>query len=367
MPKISSIKDLQEAAKEKLSKGTYEYYTYGAQDMLTTSENCAAFDRIQIRPRVLRDVSKMDTRVKLFGRTLDSPIFVAATALQRLAHADGEVGAARAARRRNVVYSLSTFSTSSIEEVAKESRNANLWFQVSFFKDKNLTLSLIERAERAGFAAIIVTVDMPYSGRRLPDIRNPLTVPPHLSFSNFEPVSQSKHTDQEEDEWIGHHVVNGVEANLSWDSVTWLKRHTRLPLLTKGILTPEDARLAVAAGVDGIIVSNHGGRQLDSVSATIESLADVVDAVQGKIPVLFDGGVRRGTDVFKAMALGATAVFVGRPNLYGLAYNGEAGVNLALDILNEEFTLAMALSGCPSLKDINRTYVQHALAPLSRL
>ncbi|PVV00732.1 hypothetical protein BB560_004880 [Smittium megazygosporum] len=359
---IASISDLEKIAENKLSKHIFGYYSYGAQDMISTKDNSAAFDRIKIYPRVLRDVSNIDTKVNVFGKTLDSPIFIAATALQKLAHSDGEVGAARAAKRRNVVYSLSTFSTGSIEQVA-ESLNPNLWFQVSFFKDKNITLSLINRAEKAGFQAIIVTVDMPYSGRRLPDIREPLTVPDHISFANF--VSETD--DKPSDGWIGHHVVHGVESNLSWDSIKWIKANTKLPVLAKGILSPEDAKLAVEAKIDGIIVSNHGGRQLDSVPATIDALPGVADAVQNRIPVFFDGGVRRGTDVFKAIAYGATAVFVGRPNLFGLAYNGEKGVDLVLDILNEEFKLSMALAGCSSVKQINRSYVRKMPTYTSKL
>ncbi|PVU92022.1 hypothetical protein BB561_004070 [Smittium simulii] len=358
MAKISSIQDLQEAAKAKLSKGVYDYYSYGAMDMITVADNSNAYNRYQIRPRVLRDVSKIDTGVEVFGKKYAYPIFVAATALQKLADVEGEVASARATTKNNLVYSLSSISTSSIEEVADGVSTPNLWFQLSVFKDKHYNLSLIRRAEKAGYKAILVTVDMPYSGRRLPEFRQPLTVPEHLTLKNLTSLGSKEGSSEYNKDSVYKRVVDNINSAFTWEDLKWLKQQTKLPMLAKGILNPRDAELVVLNGLDGIIVSNHGGRQLDGVSSTIDALPNIVDAVGGKIPVFVDGGIRRGTDVFKALAFGAQAVFVGRPNLYGLAYGGQKGVELMLNLLFKEFELAMALAGCSSLKDINRSYIQ---------
>ncbi|PVV02996.1 hypothetical protein BB560_002539 [Smittium megazygosporum] len=375
MSKIASVQDLEDHAKANLDKNALNYYSSGSQDMITLQDNVNAFDRYQIRPRVLRNVSNVDTKVSAFGLTFDYPIFIAASAMQKMAHPDGELASVRSANKHNVCYSLSTISTSSIEEVSEAAGqvtdNKKIWFQLYIYNDKHKTIDLIKRAERAGFKAIILTADTPYIGRRLPDIRDPFMIPSHLKLKNIqtEKIGEAETSTQssENASWLARYFKENINPGLTWDDVTWIKSVTSLPVLVKGVLTAEDAKLCLQYGADGIIVSNHGGRQLDTAPATIDALPEVVRAVNGKIPVFLDGGVRRGTDAFKALALGATAVFMGRPNLWGLFYDGENGVDLMLDIVFEEFKLAMALSGCASVKDINESYIQDSRHIFSKL
>ncbi|KAJ1674142.1 hypothetical protein EV182_003874 [Spiromyces aspiralis] len=356
--------------------------------MLTLANNEQAFDRIQIRPRILRDVSNVNTRTTVLGHRISSPICIAPTAMQRMAHPDGECATARAAHHYKTCMVLSSWSTTSIEDVVAStkdlpSRNGEeeepsspvKWFQLYIYKDREVTRQLIERAQNNGFKAIALTVDTPFLGRRLADIRNRFQLPPHLTMANFstadkgksqvgrvnvsEPVSNAS--------GLASYVSSQIDPTLNWKDVQWVKKHARIPVLAKGVLTAEDAKLAVEAGVDGIIVSNHGGRQLDTVPATIDALEEVVKAVDGHVEVYLDGGIRRGTDVFKALALGARAVFVGRPTLWALSYKGEEGVKEMLALLNEEFRLAMALAGCQTVKDINRSHVKTLPECLAKL
>ncbi|OMJ27402.1 Hydroxyacid oxidase 1 [Smittium culicis] len=381
---ISCLQDIEDIALQKLDKNALNYYTSGSGDMLTLEENQLAFDRIQIRPRFLRDVSNVDMEIDILGEKASCPVFLAASAMQKMANTIGEVGAVRAAVRHNVVHSLSSISTCSIEEVANGAKDLKekepeqkfldmRWFQLYIYKDRSKTLNLIHRAEKAGCKAIIVTVDTPYLGRRLPDIREPFELPKHLSLANFKTGEEELNNDSdqadngENSSWLAKYFSEEIDPSLTWDDLTWVKNQTKLPIIVKGIMTAEDAQLVCQANMDGIIVSNHGGRQLDSASSTIDALYAITQAVNKKIPVFLDGGVRRGTDVFKAIALGATAVFVGRPVLWALSYDGEDGVNLMLDLLIEEFRMAMALSGCQSVKDINVNYVQKSSKYTSKL
>ncbi|KAJ2834573.1 Lactoylglutathione lyase [Coemansia furcata] len=348
-----TLDDYEQLALRSLDRNAVDYYRSGAQDMVTLRDNQRAFDRIAIRPRVLRDVSKVDLATTLLGAPIATPVCIAPTAMQRMAHRDGEEATARAASSTCMV--LSSWSTTSIEDVAAI---AGLkWLQLYVYKDRAVTQRLIERAQDAGFAAIALTVDTPYLGRRVADIRNRFRLPPHLTMANFHDDAKAR-VSAADDSGLASYVASQIDPTLSWAHVAWVRSVARVPVLVKGILTAEDARLAVAAGVAGIIVSNHGGRQLDTVPATIDVLEEVVAAVAGKVPVFLDGGVRRGTDVFKALALGASAVFLGRPVLWALAYDGERGVAQMLATINDELRLAMALAGCASLKDITREHVR---------
>ncbi|KAJ2392954.1 hypothetical protein GGI23_005113 [Coemansia sp. RSA 2559] len=338
--------------------------------MLTLRDNQRAFDRIAVRPRILRDVSRVDTSTKVLGAAISSPICIAPTAMQRMAHPDGECATARAAARKQTCMILSSWSTTSVEDVAAAAGSAAAasspprWLQLYIYKDREATRRLIERAQSSGYSAIALTVDTPFLGRRLADMRNRFRLPPHLIMANFadkQTMAQVSSAAQplsaaENSSGLAAYVASQIDPTLSWDHVAWVKRVSRLPVLLKGVLTAEDAELAVQAGVDGIIVSNHGGRQMDTVPATIDVLEEVCRAVRGRVQVYLDGGVRRGTDVLKALALGATAVFLGRPVLWALNYNGEDGVVEMLDMINEEFRLAMALAGCPSISDIKRDH-----------
>ncbi|XP_013586846.1 glycolate oxidase 1-like isoform X1 [Brassica napus] len=307
------------------------------------------------RPRILIDVSKIDMTTTILGFKISMPIMVAPTAMQKMAHPEGEYATARAASAAGTIMTLSSWATSSVEEVASTGPGIR-FFQLYVYKNRNVVEQLVRRAERAGFKAIALTVDTPRLGRRESDIKNRFTLPPNLTLKNFEGLDLGK-MDEANDSGLASYVAGQIDRTLSWKDVQWLQTITKMPILVKGVITGEDARIAVQAGAAGIIVSNHGARQLDYVPATISALEEVVKATQGRIPVFLDGGVRRGTDVFKALALGASGIFIGRPVVFSLAAEGEAGVRKVLQMLRDEFELTMALSGCRSLKEITRNHI----------
>ncbi|KAA0053522.1 peroxisomal (S)-2-hydroxy-acid oxidase GLO4-like [Cucumis melo var. makuwa] len=374
-----NVNDFKELARLALPKMYYDFYSGGAEDEHTLRENIQAFYRITIRPRVLVDVSKVDMSTTILGHHISAPILVAPTAAHKLAFHEGELATARAAAAVKTIMVLSYSSTCSIEEVAS-SCNSVRFFQLYIFKRRDISALLVQRAERCGYKAIILTVDTPRLGRREADIKNKMIAPPVKSLEGL--ISIDVKSDQGSK--LETYANEMLDASLSWEvclmncshsmyvyfisglvitfyhlqDIGWLRSITTLPILIKGILTHEDATKAVEAGVDGIIVSNHGARQLDFAPATVSVLEEVVHAVKGKIPVLLDGGVRRGTDVFKALALGAQAVLIGRPVIYGLAAKGEEGVRTVMEMLKNELETSMALSGCPSIKDITRSHVR---------
>ncbi|KAF5944092.1 hypothetical protein HYC85_018169 [Camellia sinensis] len=355
MDQITNVVEYEGIAKEKLPKMTYDYYASGAEDQWTLKENRNAFSTILFRPRILIDVTHIDMTTTVLGFKISMPIMIAPAAMQKMAHHEGEYATARAASAAGTIMTLSSWATTSVEEVASTGPGIR-FFQLYVYKDRNVVTQLVRRAERAGFKAIALTVDTPRLGRREADIKNRFNLPPHLSLKNFEGLDLGK-VDKTNDSGLASYVASQVDQSLSWKDVKWLQTITHLPILVKGVLTAEDARLAVQAGAAGIIVSNHGARQLDYVPATIMALEEVVKAAQGRVPVFLDGGVRRGTDVFKALALGASGIFIGRPVLFALAADGEAGVRKVLQILHDELELTMALSGCRSLKEITRNHI----------
>ncbi|KOM43321.1 hypothetical protein LR48_Vigan05g092500 [Vigna angularis] len=492
MEMITNVTEYEAIAKEKLPKMVYDYYASGAEDQWTLKENRNAFARILFRPRILVDVSRIDLTATILGFKVSMPIMIAPTAMQKMAHPEGEFATARAASAAGTIMTLSSWATSSVEEVASTGPGIR-FFQLYVFKDRNVVAQLVRRAERAGFKAIALTVDTPILGRREADIKNRFTLPPHLILKNFEGLDLGK-LDKTKDSGLASYVAGQIDRSLNWKDISWLQTITSLPILVKGVLTAEDTRLALKAGAAGIIVSNHGARQLDYVPATISALEEaltsfnysrlpsrryvsssirhrtvedgerpgrtveggersgrtgdngervgrtvegrersgrkvdngersgrkvdngersgrkvdngersgrkvdngeragrtvnngerpgrkggsrerqaamrlvrevmlpskkeVVKAAEGRIPVFLDGGVRRGTDVFKALALGAAGVFIGRPVLFSLAADGEAGVRKVLQMLRDEFELTMALTGCRSLKEISRDHV----------
>nr|XP_057905949.1 hydroxyacid oxidase 1 [Doryrhamphus excisus] len=358
------VSDFEVEAKKVLPKAVYDYYRSGAEEETTLADNVAAFKRWRLIPRVLRDVSSVDLSLSVLGQQLSMPLCVAATAMQRMAHPDGETATARACQAMGTGMMVSSWATSSIEEVMSAMTTSPgaegvLWLQLYIYKDREITLSLVRRAEEAGYKAIFVTVDTPYLGRRLADMRNCFKLPSHLRLSNFSTDSLAfSESDYGSDSGLAVYVAKAIDPTLSWDDINWLKKHTHLPVIVKGIINGEDAALAVKHGVDGILVSNHGARQLDGVPATLDVLEEVVGAVEGRCDVYLDGGVRRGTDIIKALALGAKAVFIGRPVLWGLACGGEQGVIKVLQLLKDELTLAMALAGCRSLSEVSRSLVR---------
>eukprot|EP00117_Sycon_ciliatum_P048366 scpid76147/ scgid34442/ Hydroxyacid oxidase 1; Glycolate oxidase len=358
---FQSVAEFEEHAKVVLPKQAYDYYSSGATNEVSLRENCQAFSRLLLRWRCLRGITNADLRTTVQGDAISSPICVAPTAMQRMACPDGEVAMARACARSKTVMTLSTWATSSIEQVAAASAGdpASLrWFQLYIYSDREITRRLAERAERCGYKAIAVTVDTPRLGIRYADMENKFTLPRHLTLANFDTsgahASGVKGSSQS---GLAEYVASLIDRSLCWDDIDWLKSITKLPIIVKGVMNAEDATEALRRGVSGIWVSNHGARQLDSTAATIEVLPEVVHAVNGRVEVYVDGGVRNGGDVLKALALGARAVFVGRPALWGLACNGEAGVCQVLELLNKELELSMALCGCPSVLDVPESIV----------
>jgi (S)-2-hydroxy-acid oxidase len=352
---ITNVEEYQGLAKERLPKMVYDYYASGAEDQWTLRENRNAFSRILFRPRILIDVSKIDMTTTVLGFKISMPIMIAPSAMQKMAHPDGEYATARAASAAGTIMTLSSWATSSVEEVASTGPGIR-FFQLYVYKNRNVVAQLVRRAEKAGFKAIALTVDTPRLGRREADIKNRFTLPSNLTLKNFEGLDLGT-MDKADDSGLASYVAGQIDRTLSWKDVQWLQTITSLPILVKGVITAEDTRLAIQAGAAGIIVSNHGARQLDYVPATILALEEVVKAAQGRVPVFLDGGVRRGTDVFKALALGAAGIFIGRPVVFSLAVAGESGVRKVLDMMKDEFELTMALSGCRSLKEITRNHI----------
>uniref|UniRef100_UPI00358FDEDC 2-Hydroxyacid oxidase 1-like n=1 Tax=Myxine glutinosa TaxID=7769 RepID=UPI00358FDEDC len=350
---LACLEDFEKRAKEILPKAVLDYYRSGADGEQTLRDNLAAYSRWRLRPRFLRDVSKISTSVEVLGAQLVSPVAMGATAFHCMAHAEGELASARACAASGTLMMVSTFGTTSLEDVSEAATGSPCWFQLYVQQDRDATEQLVRRAERAGYTALVLTVDTPYVGRRLDDVRNRFALPSHLRLCNFKEDDTIRGSGPtQDDSAFALFVKQSLNPSLTWEHIRWLRSITSLPIVLKGILTAEDAREAVSYGVDGIVVSNHGARQLDGVLSTLDALPEVVAAVSGSIEVYIDGGVRRGTDVLKALALGARAVFIGRPVLWGLAVNGEDGVRQVLELLQDELCLAMALSGCRTVKEI---------------
>jgi 4-hydroxymandelate oxidase len=349
-----TVDEFEEAARARLPRMIFDYFAGGAGDEWTVAENRRAFERWVLRPRVLVDVSNVDLRTTVLGQEVAFPILLAPTALQRMAHRYGELASARAAASIGALMVLSTVSTASMEEVA--SSGARLWFQLYVLKDRDLTAELVKRAHEAGYGALVLTVDAPILGRRFRDDRNRFSLPPGIGMANLEGMGLP----ESEGSRLFAFFVERHDASLDWDDVAWLDSLTPMPLVLKGIVRGDDARRGVEAGAAAIVVSNHGGRQLDGASATIDVLPEVVEAVEGRVDVLLDGGIRRGSDIMKALGLGAKAVLVGRPYLWGLAIDGEAGVRRVMELLKDDLALTMALCGCPSMADIDRSLVAAA-------
>ena len=350
-----NLAEIEAAAKGRLTTLAYEYYVGGANDEVTVRENRVAFERLALRYHVLVDVTRRSTKTTVLGAPVDFPVLVAPTAFQRLACDEGEIATARAAATAGTVMILSTPSTCTIEDVA--AAGGKQWFQLYVYSDRGLTRALIERAEACGMSAIVLTVDAPVLGRRERDLRNRFHLPDGIRLANVPSSGSIPMPSRHGESGLATSFASGIDAGLTWKDVDWLRSITRLPVLIKGIVRGDDAARAVDHGAAGIIVSNHGGRQLDTAVTSVSALPEVADAVAGRAEVLLDGGVRRGTDVIKAIALGARAVLVGRPVVWGLAVGGEHGARRVLELLRSEVDLAMALCGCPTIDDISRDLV----------
>lgn len=349
-----NLADYEALARERLPRMVYDYYAGGADDEVTLRLNRSAYESLLLRPRVLVDVSRIDTSLELLGHRLPFPVLLAPTAFQRLAHPDGELATARAARAAGTLFMMAgTLSTTSVEDTA-QALGGPFWLQVYVFRDRALTEHLVERARAAGCSALCLTVTFPVAGNRERDARNGFALPPGLDMANFRGLAQARFPGTH-GSGLAAFVAQQFDPSLTWEAVAWLREISGLPVLLKGVVTAEDARLAVEHGAAGIIVSNHGGRQLDTTEPTLRALPHVVEAVADRVPVLVDGGIRRGTDVLKALALGARATLIGRPYLWGLAAEGQAGVERVLALLRAELERAMALVGRPTLRQIDRS------------
>ena len=351
-----NVFEFEEAAGKALDPLAWDYYRSGAWGEWTVKANRDAWDRLRIWHRVMVDVSRRDSSLKLFGASLPFPLLIAPTALHRLAHDEGEVATARAASALKVPMILSSLSSVAIEDVCKAT-TAPVWMQLYVSKDREFTISLAERARAAGCSAIVLTTDTPVWGMRERDVRNGWKLPPGISVVNLVRPNHDGPTGHD-GAGIGAALGWTIDASLNWRDLRWLVDRVRLPIIVKGLCRGEDASRALDAGARGVIVSNHGGRQLDGAPPTAESLPEVIRAINGRAPVLVDGGIRRGADILRALALGANAVCIGRPILWGLATAGSAGVERVLEIFKTEFDLTMALSGCRSLSEITRDLVR---------
>ncbi len=351
LAELHTIGDFETAALGRLEPMPRDYLIGGAGDEITLRRNRTALDALLLVPRVLRDVSRIDTRVTLLGREHALPIVLAPTGYQGLYHREGECGTARGAALAGVTMTVSSVATTALDEVARASRGP-FWYQIYCQRDRAWTLDQIRIAEASGYEAFVLTVDTPVLGARDREKRAGFHLPAPYRMANFPPIvgeySANAHHDP-------HDIYNPfLDASLTWKDFAWLRGHTKLPVLVKGVLSAEDARLSVEHGAAGVIVSNHGGRNLDTVPATIEALPAITAAVADRVPVLMDGGIRRGTDVVKAIAHGARAVLIGRPLVYGLTVGGAAGVARVVEILSLELRQAMALLGVKSLAEIDR-------------
>ncbi len=356
----ASLADHEHWARQTLDANAWAYFSGGAADEITLRANRSAWDDITLQPRVLQALAGGHTQIQLLGRTLAHPILLAPIAFQKMAHPDGELASAVAAAALGAGMVLSTQSSTPLEAVAAamlgDSGRGALWFQLYLQHDRGFTRQLVQRAEAAGYEALVLTVDAPTSGTRDRERRAGFRLPPGISAVNLAGLAPPPRAELRPgqsalfDDLLRHAPT--------WDDVAWLQSITRLPVLLKGVLHPSDARQAAALGVAGLIVSNHGGRTLDTAPATAHALPSIANAVHGALPLLVDGGIRRGTDVLKAMALGASAVLLGRPAIYGLAHAGAAGVAHVLRLLRDELEIAMALTGCRTLAQATPALLQ---------
>ena len=372
-----SIADLRLTAKRKLPRAVFDYIDGGAEDEVTLDNNRNAFDRYQLNARALVDVSNVDLSTTVLGEKTDLPIILSPTAMTKLFHHEGETAVALAAKKSGTIYSLSSMSTTSIEDVAEVS-DAAKWFQLYVWRDRILLQEFIQRAKDSGYKALCLTVDLPVHGNREKDQRNGLAIPPKptpkvLIDTLLHPVwlyhylrSDAMKLANINDNIKGDHanfvlqeyINSQFDPSLSWDDTQWMIEQWDGPFIIKGIMNIEDAKRAAAIGANAIVVSNHGGRQLDHAPGTLDLLPEIVDAVGDKLDVLIDGGIRRGTDILKALALGAKACMIGRSYLYGLGAGGTEGVSRAIELLGEELERNMKLTGCRSIDEITSELIR---------
>ena len=354
---IVNLFDLEEKFTKKLPKDIEGYYSSGARDEITLKRNRTIFNEYELLPKLLRDVSSIDLKTSILGIDIDSPILIAPVAMQQMAHEDGEEATAKAAKSFNTIMTHSTISNKSIKEIGPI--HNKLFFQLYFSKDRDFTSQMLKDCKSLGYKAIVFTVDAPRLGTRERDERNSFKMPDHLTLGNFigTKFEQFDKIEDYDGSSMNLHSDHLFDPSLTFDIIPWIKEQSELPVLVKGILRPDDATQALNYGADGIIISNHGGRQLDTAVPTLKQIEPIRNTVGYEPLIIVDGGIRRGTDILKCIALGADAVQIGRTLLWGLQYDGKKGVELVLNILKSEFTEAMILSGCKNLSEITSDLV----------
>ncbi len=375
---LISVEDCRKLAQRKLPRSMFDLVDGGAEDEFSMRKNRTAFNRFSLQPRILKDVSERDQSVTVLGQKLSMPVILAPTGVGQACWPHGDILAAKAAGAMGTIFSASTYTQPSLEDIA-QGGSGHKWFQLYIWRDKELVKSLIERARVAGYSGIILTVDVPVFGSRERDIRNSTTMPPRITFGNaleslrhpgwlyrwlLSPahsmgnLKNGPNGTQYDMKSLAELIRKNTDPSVTWKDLDWIRSIWQGPIILKGLTSAEDAKIAVSEGVDAIVVSNHGGRQLDRCSATIDVLADIVDAVDGKSTVIFDGGIMRGTEALIALALGAKAVMIGKAYLYGLSIGGEKGVQTVLNIFKSEIDRAMGLLGVCSLSELNRTHIR---------
>jgi isopentenyl diphosphate isomerase/L-lactate dehydrogenase-like FMN-dependent dehydrogenase len=357
MIEILNLESLEPIARERLEKSLYDYIAGGAADEWTLQESRTAWNRIQVLPRMLRGVATRSLETTVLGTRVSMPILVPPMGFHGLCHLDAEEATAAATGAERTIFCASTVSNKSLETIAQASDGPK-WFQLYVYRDKGITRGLVERAVAAGYTALCLTVDTPLAGQRERDRRNRLRMPSHLELGNF-PASHTTmhHTGGGEGSSLAAYIHSQWDPGLTWKDVEWLRSISPLPIVVKGVLAPDDAILSIEHGAAAVMVSNHGARQLDTVPASITMLEPIVDAVNGRCEVYIDGGIRRGTDVLKALALGARAALIGRPILWGLAIDGREGVRSVLQHIRAELDLAMALAGVSDVRNVSREMI----------
>ena len=353
--KIINLFDLEKLLEKNLPKPIVEYYQSAARDEITLKKNREIFNKYELLPKLLRDVSNINTSVEILGLKLRNPIILGPVAMQQMAHEDGELASSAAAEKFGSAMTLSTSSNYSIEEVS--THNQNLFFQLYFAKDRSITEAMLKRTKEFGFKAIVFTADAPKLGTREKDERNKFKMPEHLSLGNFKGTIFEKFNDHEGSSMNMHNELL-FDKTLTFETIHWIKETSGLPVLVKGILRPDDAAKCLEQKADGIIISNHGGRQLDTAVPTLKQVEPIRKEIGTDAILIVDGGIRRGTDILKSLALGANAIQIGRPILWGLNYDGQKGVELVLKLLLDEFLESMILSGSRNIKEITRDLVQ---------
>ncbi|KAI0839928.1 FMN-dependent dehydrogenase [Hypoxylon sp. FL0890] len=363
--KVHTIADLKELGSKNLPKMYRDYYNEGSMDLVTLQDNEDVYNRYKIIPRILVNVENIDMSTTIFGTKVSLPLGFSPAAMHRLAHPDGELATSRAAASAGICMALSSYATESLEDVASQGTGNPYVMQLCILRDRETALQIIRRAEASGYKALFLSVDTPLLGRRLNEFRNQFTLPDDMAWPNLlsdgkselggvssEEAAENKH------DFGRSPSKRELNPSLDWDSaISWLRKNTKLQLWLKGVYSPEDVTIAIRHGIDGIVISNHGGRQLDGVPSTLDCLRVCAPVAAGKIAIAVDGGIRRGTDIFKALAMGASHCFVGRIPIWGLAYNGQAGVELAIKILRDEFRIAMALAGCRTIAQIGLNHL----------